>query len=395
MNDVSSNIIKLYIFKALRGSMLLLPVIVLYFQDKWLDMTQIFLLQSIFAAWVVCFEIPTWYLGDMLRRKDWLIIWSICALIWWTLYHIATWFWTLALAEIVMALAFTFRSGSDSAMLYDTLIQLKQEDSFKKIKWRYLAAWNFAEWFWALLGWWLATFGFEVVTLSQIFLAAIWLLVSCMFVEPQRDKYEIHHTWLKHLIGIVVDVFKSKNIIWSILIYSSFTWLSTMIWVWISQPYFEHLNLPLIWFWILRGVWNISVWLFALLSHKLESLISEKNLLIWLPILVICSYVILWTFPSILLLWLMFIFYATRGILSVVYQDIINRNVSSKDRATILSIKSLLFRFVFMICGPLIGWVIDSYGILSSFYASPAIILLLLCGWRYMLYKFWSFTLLK
>lgn len=395
MNDISSNIIKLYIFKALRWSMLLLPVIVLYFQDKWLDMTQVFLLQSIFAAWVVLFEIPTWYLGDMFRRKDWLIIWSVCALVWRTLYHFATWFWTLAFAELVMAFAFTFRSGSDSALLYDTLLELKQEDNFKKIKGRYLAAWNFAEWFWALLGWWLATFWFWIVTMSQIVLAALWLLISFFFVEPSREKYDVQHTGLRHLIDIITNVFKSKDIVWSILVYSAITWLSTMIWVWIAQPYFEYLKLPIVWFWVLRAVWNISVWVFSLMSHKIEQLFSERKLLVWMPILVLISYILLWAFPSILILRLMFSFYASRGILSVVYQDIINRNVSSKDRATILSIKSLLFRFVFMIFWPLIGWTIDTYGILSWFYVSPVIILLLILCWRYMLHLHWSFSLLK
>jgi hypothetical protein len=45
----------------------------------------------------------------------------------------------------------------------------------------------------------------------------------------------------------------------------------------------------------------------------------------------------------------MFFFYAVRGVKSVVLQDMLNKLISSKERATILSVDSLAFRALFMI----------------------------------------------
>ncbi len=384
---VLDNVFKLYLHKAGRWSMLLLPVIVLFFQDKGLDMTQIFLLQSFFAASVVILEVPTWYIWDMLRRKDGLMIWSLFGLVGRILYHFASWFWTFAIAELALAFAYTFYSWSDTALLYDTLLCEWKEDEFKKTKWKFLAIGNFSEALWAVLWWFLATYWFRFLTSLQILFAIFVLLVSFTFHEPHRERYEIHEAWIGHLKRMIWETLSKKNWLSSLIFYSACTWVSTMFWVWIAQPYFEFLQIPLVWFWILRWVWNASVWFFSLYAHKFETFVSEKTLLFSFPLISVLWYVLMWSFPAIFLISCMFFFYGVRWVSWVIYADIVNRNVSSKERATIMSLQSLAFRFWFMLTWPMVWRVIDGYWILHWFYAAWLISLFLWIIWWFFLYR--------
>lgn len=383
---LSSNIRKLYISRAIRWSLLLMPVMVFFFQDRGLDMTQIFLLQSIFWIAVVFLEIPTWYIWDILRRKDWLIIWAIFSVIWRWLFYFSWWFWWLVCAEIALALWYTFNSWSDTALLYDSLMELWKQDEFKKIQWKFSSAWNFAEAWWAIIWWWLATYSFETVALAQTIVSVFWLLIAVTFIEPKREKFKVEETWFKHLLWLVKYALYTHSKISSIIIYSSITWLATMIWVRLAQPYREQIWVPLSWFWILRAACNASVWIFSLITHKIETYISEKNLLISFAMLLVLTYIILWSFPVIRTLPVIIIFYATRGISWVVYSDIINKLSSSKERATIMSVKSLAFRWVFAIMWPIVWYISDVFTIETAFIISAGII------W---IFATWSLLLLK
>ncbi len=60
---------------------------------------------------------------------------------------------------------------------------------------------------------------------------------------------------------------------------------------------------------------------------------------------------------------------AAWGIGFPVMQDALNRRVDSARRATILSVASLMIRFVFIPLGIILGWVVDTYGIQNGLLA--------------------------
>lgn len=53
--------------------------------------------------------------------------------------------------------------------------------------------------------------------------------------------------------------------------------------------------------------------------------------------------------------------------------DYVNTLVSSDIRATVLSIQALMFRFVFVIIGPFIGWVSDIYTLQTALFSAGII----------------------
>ena len=71
------NIIRLYIIKAAKWFMLIMPIVVLFYQENGLGMQEVFTLQAIYSIAIVVLEIPSGYFADALGRKKTLIIGSI------------------------------------------------------------------------------------------------------------------------------------------------------------------------------------------------------------------------------------------------------------------------------------------------------------------------------
>ncbi len=70
----SRNIIILFILRAVRWFLVVMPVITIFYREHGLSNQDIFTIQACFSIAVVLFEIPTGYFSDVLGRKKSLII---------------------------------------------------------------------------------------------------------------------------------------------------------------------------------------------------------------------------------------------------------------------------------------------------------------------------------
>ena len=68
------NIIILFILRAVRWFLVVMPVITIFYREHGLSNQDIFTIQACFSIAVVLFEIPTGYFSDVLGRKKSLII---------------------------------------------------------------------------------------------------------------------------------------------------------------------------------------------------------------------------------------------------------------------------------------------------------------------------------
>ncbi|RPH90064.1 MAG: MFS transporter, partial [Calditrichaeota bacterium] len=132
-------------------------------------------------------------------------------------------------------------------------------------------------------------------------------------------------------------------------------------------------GLPIYWFGFLWAGLNFSVGAFSLASHKVEKRIGSSATLIMLPLLIGAGYGLAAATHSLWLMAVFFIFYFVRGIHGPVLTHYINQIISSENRATILSIRSLLTRLIFIIVGPLTGWLKDIYSFRAAFLAAGLI----------------------
>jgi len=142
---VENNIIRLYIIKLSKWLMLTMPILFLFYRENGLATQDLFLLKSVYSFSIVVLEVPSGYIGDVWGRKASLVLGSVLGFIGFVLYCFATGFWAFLVCEIILGVGQSFISGSDSALLYDSLQASRKEKEYLKIEGRMISAGNFAE----------------------------------------------------------------------------------------------------------------------------------------------------------------------------------------------------------------------------------------------------------
>ena len=130
MKNTYSNIRKLYAFSFLQMMLFPMAIITLFWKDHiGLSLTQILLLQGILSVVMVVMEYPSGYVSDRIGYRAALNIAALLGMAGWGLYSLASTFTHVMAAEILLGISLAFISGSDSALLYETL---KQQGSLQE-----------------------------------------------------------------------------------------------------------------------------------------------------------------------------------------------------------------------------------------------------------------------
>lgn len=370
MGNIESNIIKLYMIKGLRWFMLMMPIIVLFFQKNGLSMKDILVLQSIFSVAIILFEIPSGYFSDVMGRKNTIIIGCFVGFLGFSTYSISYGFFGFLVAELFLGLGSSLLSGTDSALIYDSLVQVKKEKDYKKIEGRLLSVGNFSEAIASFLGGFVALISLRTPFYIQSVLVFFTIIVAFTLVEPKREKYKDEDGPFKEIMKIVkYSVHHNGQIKW-LIFYSGFLSASTLTMTWFIQPYFNLVGLPLAYFGVAWGLLNLSVGIFSLYAHEFEMFVGRKKSLISLIFIIFAGYMLLGIFDSLWAIIFVVLFYFVRGISTPILKDYVNKLISSNMRATVLSVKNLFGRLVFSIVGPFVGWMTDVYTLQSALLTS-------------------------
>jgi len=275
----------------------------------------------------------------------------------------------------------SFLSGTDSAIIYDSLIQVHKEKNYKKIEGKMMSIWNFSEAIASFLSGFISLISLRTPFYIDTIVMFFMIPIAFTLIEPKRekekDKDKNKENPLKEIIKIVkYSIHNNKEIKW-LIFYSALIWTSTLTMVWLIQPYCKFVGLPLVYFWIVWGILNLSVGVFSLYAHKIESFFWRKTTLISLIFIAFIWYLLLSIFKSIWAISFIVLFYFVRGINWPILKDYINRIITSDMRATVLSVQNLFWRLVFAIIGPFIGWITDVYSLQLALLTSWSIFLIL------------------
>ena len=74
---MAGNLWKLFTIQAGRWFLLLMPVLVLFYQENGLTLRDIFLIQAFFSICIILFEVPSGFFSDRLGRRQTLMIASL------------------------------------------------------------------------------------------------------------------------------------------------------------------------------------------------------------------------------------------------------------------------------------------------------------------------------
>jgi MFS family permease len=378
IQSVQSNIFKLYIIKIAKWFMLFMPIVVLFYKDNGLEMRHIFILQAIYSIAIVALEIPSGYLADAMGRKITLVLGVILGFFGFLTYSFSYGFIGFLIAEIILGLGQSLISGADSAMLYDSLLEIRKKDRYIKFEGRMVSIGNFAEAIAGILGGLLATISFRYPYYAQTIVAFWGIPAALLLVEPIRHKRLVKMKFTDILKIVKYSLHDNYELKWNI-IFSSVIGASTLTMAWFVQPYFELVLLPVSLFGVLWTILNLTVGFSAMIAHKVEMKLKQIKTMILITALIPIGYIVVSRINALWGISILLIFYFVRGLATPVLKDYINRLCDSDIRATVLSVRNFVIRIFFAIIGPFVGWYTDKFSLQSALFLSGIIFLLLAC----------------
>jgi len=370
MSSLEKNIPKLYWIKALRWFMLMMPIIVLFFQENGLSMSEVMLLQALFAISVVIFEVPSGYLADVIGRKKSIVWGCIIGTLGFSVYSFSYGFYGFLIAEVLMGLGSSFISGADSALIYESLVAQKKEKNYKKIEGRYQAIGNISEAAAGIIGGLLALISLRTPIYVEALFTIPAIFIALSLVEPKRIEKQVKENVFKNLMSIVkFSLHDHKEIKW-LIFYGGFITAGGISSAWFIQPWLQTNGLPPGWFGLVWAALMGSAAWFAIKSDAFEKRFGRKNSLIAIPFLGLIGYVAMGFFTTLWAIGFLFLFQAARGLSNPVLKDYVNVLVPPHMRATVLSIKNLIGRLAFSIIAPILGYISDTFSMNTALYTA-------------------------
>ena len=362
------NIGKLYAFSVLKMTLFPMAVITLFWKDQiGLSLTQILLLQAIFSVATLLMEYPSGYLSDRLGYRSALILASLLAIAGWSLYTAANSFAGVLLAEIVLGCAWAFISGSDSALLYETLRATKREGSYARFDGRMTGAAQTGEAAGALFAgvmyatWPLMPFLFQI----GVWIACLLLCIS--MTEPPRESEAPIQSHLTEALRTCRYAFFDNRHVRATILFGTGLGIASFFTVWLIQPYMQETGVPLAWFGPAWAGANLTVALFSLISHRLHFSLGHAGMAILFIVLIVAGYAGLGLTAATGSFLFYYLLTAMRGLQGPIMRNHLQQASRRGNRASILSLHSLTFRIFFVATGPLVGMSADHFGLRPTF----------------------------
>jgi len=364
MNNLKKNIWKLYIIKGLMWFMLAMPIIIIFFQENGLSLMEIMILQGTYSLMIAFMEIPSGYFADKYGRKKTLLFGTIFCFIGFIFFSFSYTFFSFLIAEILLGLGNSFISGSDSAILYDTLIEINQKDQYTKIEGKTYSVGNFSEATAGIIGGFLAEISLRYPWYLQVIIAGLAIPFAYSIIEP---KIKIVNNNLNNIFKVFKHtIWENKQLKW-LIFFSAITGFATLSIAWFSQPFFKEIGIPIKIFGIIWALLNITVGLSSYNAHHLENLFNKTSILIITGLGISFSFGLLSLSNTKFGIFWIFIIYLIRGLATPILRNYINEITSSNIRATVLSIRSFIIRIIFAVFAPLLGWISDTYSLQDCF----------------------------
>jgi len=368
MKTTRANIKKLYAFSFLQMTLFPMAIITLFWKDHiGLSLTQILLLQGILSVSMVVMEYPSGYISDRIGYRVSLSLASLLGLVGWGVYTVASSFVDVMVAEILIGTSLAFISGSDIALLYETLKQEDLELQYERHQGRMGGYAQGGE----ALGALFAGLLYAYAPLLPFFLQiGVWLLALVLtrsMVEPPR-KIAPHSKHLAEAWRIARYAFvENKSLRYTILL-NSVLGISSFYPIWLIQPYMQHAGVPLTWFGPVWCVANLTVAFFSLNSHRANGFLGEHFMVLLFLILIVVGYLGLGMVGG---MWGFLFYYlltSMRGLRGPMMLNLTQKECPSANRAGILSLQSLCFRVLFVCTGPLVGLLADRGGVRQAYW---------------------------
>jgi MFS family permease len=360
---LSANIVRLYLIRFLFWMNFFSAVIVPFYR-QWggLELSQILFLNAWFMFCIFLFEMPTGTLADYLGRKASLITGSLVAVLSVWIYTREPNFYLFMLAELVFAAAYTFHSGADEALAYDTLLSCNEEGQAKSVIARMESFKLAGIMAGALSGGWIANHWGVVAPMKAYALPlGLSFLAALTLKEPALHKNLQTKPPFFTIFKEGKDFFMHHKILWILTLDSIFSHALVWVLIWLYQPLLEKAGVSIVFFgFVHTGMCLGQIFLLHNIQ-KWENLLRSKKSLLWLTSLGTGLAFIILAFAK--TPWLVIFAIVLAGSCGLsrtpIYSASMNAYIPSAQRATVLSMISMLRTLTIVVVNPCVGFLAD------------------------------------
>lgn len=396
-----------YIFCFLKNFDISSAVWVLYMVYKGLPLWQIGIVECIFHVCSFLFEVPSGAVADLFGRKNTIIAGRILSIVSAVINLFAHNIFIFSLSFAISALSYNLNSGSEEALVYDSLKEINNENKYIKVNSRLNMIIEVAQSLGTFTGGILAEHSYTLCYAAVIFISLISLIPAVLFTEPSvvhnntlnhhehidssslNTKLSINKTNINEqqntlmfflnkficmfknsLLGMhfktCIKIIKSNAEIIKVLVYFPVIETFNTVVYFYGQQYFSILGFNKIEISMIMLFSGILCCLGALVSEKVILIFQNKakyiaSLLMAVSIIVLSIHNI---FLSILFFGMMNF---SNSILYPIQSTSLNELIPSNQRATIISISSMIFSLSMIIFFPLCGLIADIFNLHFTF----------------------------
>jgi MFS family permease len=277
------------------------------------------------------------------------------------------------LYAVLNAFARGLSSGTDSALIYDTLKEEGKEQYYKKVIGTYYALWPLGASLGSIIGGYLANISLSLPVLATFLPLAVAFVLILFVKEPKYEKEE-HRNIFKHMFTSAGAVFQSKQIL--VLLFGGFLLTALGESTHLLKPIFlQFKQIPIEYY---GYIFTVTFGLSSLghyLSHEASEKFGNKQIILFS----VTGSVIFSILAPLSVSWLavfflvgLSIFY---GLRNPVIDHLINVEASSGKRATVISINNFAGQLGIAIFSPFVGYIADLYSINTAYLLSGIILI--------------------
>ncbi len=334
-----SNIFKFYLSSFFEALWFPLPVWILFFLANGLNLEQVGLLLSTSFFTQFIFEIPSSIWADRYSRKLILIIGTLFSLVASIIFLFGNYFLYFFIATAFMGLAGSFKSGTDSALVYDTLLNLNRENDYNKIQSNINGIYFLGRAVVSIIGPLAYIVDHKLPFLLSVISSLITILILFLIKEPGYHKSSgTHFNQIKEGLRFLLT---NKNVWLIVLVFSLMSATSDVLFNY-YQPVLNLTKLPVVDFaFVYFGV-NVVGFIGSMAYIKFMDKLSFRKILTFYLLITIGASLSFATGDLFFILFFILLLSFSFGTHGVYITSLINKFVPSSHRATTISIQSLI-----------------------------------------------------
>lgn len=332
----------LYTISFLQGLVFYGAFSVIFRESRGLDLSNIFLLESIFVILMLIFEVPWGMIGDKIGYKNTLVISFGLFLLSKIVFYYSYSFFGFLMESVIAAMAISGISGCDSALLYSSIDKSESDKAFGIYGAMGTAGFLVS----SLISGILVRHSIDLLAFATIISYAVAFLLSLTLKDINKDKEPEHKEKKESVLKSLKMAITNKRIIVFVIAVAVLSETTHSICVFFNQHLYIKSGIDLKWFGVLTALMQVATFI-ALRAYKIKKKLGEKKLLNSALILVIlCNFFLIRSSVAFFTIALIFVIEGAFSLTQPITETIKNESITSMNRATILSAYAMVSNIV-------------------------------------------------